>query len=293
MFKLSSVSGALVLSVSIALASTPALAEPASDGAETGRGARAAELNEAGARLYRERQYRQAIEKFIEAYAIDRDANLLFNIARCYEELGDNGAAIEKYTAYMNAPGADAAGRLRAEQSLRALRALARGTKSASPPQPIAGGGESSDGGRGARPAPEEKPAADEPGATSDADSVSLRRTLAWSALGTGALVAGLGATVFYLGMRDHDQVTSSPGYGDPAAANPMTLAEARALVDSGDWKKLAGGIGLGVGGALLVTSAALFVWDGEREGQKRPNTMAFGWVPSAGGFRAAVTVRF
>ena len=61
--------------------------------------ARVTELNEAGARFYREKNYRRAIEKFIEAYAIDRDPNLLFNIARCYEELGDTRAAIEKYTA--------------------------------------------------------------------------------------------------------------------------------------------------------------------------------------------------
>src|SRR5262245_47021729 len=117
---------AIAIAIALALAPTPAIAEPAADGSDPGRAARAAELNEAGARLYRERNYRQAIERFIEAYAIDRDANLLFNIARCYEELGDTSAAIEKYTAYINAPGADAAGRLRAEQSLRALRALQR-----------------------------------------------------------------------------------------------------------------------------------------------------------------------
>jgi hypothetical protein len=290
MFKRSSFLIALVSAFAMALAATPALAEPG-DGAESGRTARAAELNEAGAKLYRERNYRQAIEKFIEAYAIDRDANLLFNIARCYEELGDNSAAIEKYTAYINAPGADAAGRLRAEQSLRSLRALARAKTAAASPA-IAGASESSErSGRARGWVPEPKPA-EEP-AAADGDGSSLRRTLAWSTLGAGVLVAGLGATVFYLGVRDHDRVTSSPGYGDPGAVNPMTFSEARALVDSGDWKKLAGGIGLGVGGALLATSAALFVWNGEREGQARAGTMALGWAPAAGGFRAAVTVRF
>ena len=263
-------------------ATTRELAEAGADVAEPGRAARAAELNESGARLYRARNYRQAIEKFIEAYAIDRDANLLFNIARCYEELGDTAAAIEKYTAYVNAPGADAAGRLRAEQSLRALRELRAGkTKTASPPPPGAGGSEpGEDSGHEAQPS-----------AAAQTDGSSVRGTLAWGALATGVVLAGLGATVFYLGMQDHNRVTSSPGYGDPAAVNPMTLPEARALVDSGDWKKLAGGIGLGVGGALLATSAALFIWPGEAEGQSRAGKLAVGWVP--GGLRAAWTVRF
>jgi len=295
MLKLSALSAlALVPAIAIALAPAPAIADPAGDGAEPGRAGRAAELNEAGAKLYRERNYRQAIEKFIEAYAIDRDANLLFNIARCYEELGDNSGAIEKYTAYLNAPGADAAGRLRAEQSLRALRALARAKTATASPPPIAAGSDASEGSaRDRRSTAEAKPALDDTAAAPDAEGSSMQRTLAWSALGAGALVAGLGATVFYLGMRDHDRVTGSPGYGDPTAVNPMTLSEARALVDSGDWKKLAGGIALGVGGALLATSAALFVWSGEREAQTRAGTPAIGLAPSADGFRAAVTVRF
>jgi tetratricopeptide (TPR) repeat protein len=277
MFKLSTFFTALIPAVAIAIASTPAVADPGADGSDAARSARAAELNEAGARLYRERHYRQAIEKFIEAHAIDKDANLLFNIARCYEELGDNAAAIEKYTAYVNAPGTDAAGRLRAEQSLRALRALQRRAAQEPKPAPVAGGGA--------------KPPADGPAAAPDAGSASRRRTLAWSALGASAVVAGLGATAFYLGTRDHDRVTSSPGYGDPTAVDPLTQAEARALADSGDWKKLAGGIGMGVGAALLATSVALFIWTGEAPA--RAGTVAFAGAPAAGGFQTALTVRF
>src|SRR6188768_3442054 len=98
MLRISPASISLFLVLAVALAPTRARAEGGVEGVDAGRAARAAELNESGARLYRARDYRQAIEKFIEAYAIDRDANLLFNIARCYEELGDTGAAIEKYT---------------------------------------------------------------------------------------------------------------------------------------------------------------------------------------------------
>jgi hypothetical protein len=138
---------------------------------------------------------------------------------------------------------------------------------------------------------PDAKPALEERVAAPDTDGSSLQRTAAWSSLGAGVLLAGVGGTLFYLGARDHDRVRSSPGYGDPTAVNPMTMSEAGALVDAGDWKKLAGGIGLGVGGALLATSVALFVLPGEREGKARASTFAV--VPGAGGVRAAFTVRF
>src|SRR4051812_41384835 len=84
-----------------------------------------AQLNEEGAALYASRDYRHAIEKFIQAYAVDSDPNLLFNIARCYEELGEIDAAIEKYDTFLKTPGADARGRARARESLTALREAA------------------------------------------------------------------------------------------------------------------------------------------------------------------------
>ncbi len=41
---------------------------------------------------------------------------------------------------------------------------------------------------------------------------------------------------------------------------HPLTRAEAQRYVDAGDTKKLVGGIGLGLGGALLATSVALLL---------------------------------
>src|SRR5690348_4833334 len=113
--------GAAALALGVALASPAAHAEPPSSDAEA---ARIAELNEAGARAYNGRNYRAAIEKFVEAYAIDHDPNLLFNIARSYEKLGEVDAAIEKYEAFMAAPGADTEGRLKAKASLAELQKL-------------------------------------------------------------------------------------------------------------------------------------------------------------------------
>ena len=110
----------IVIALGVALPNVARAAEPdpAADPA------RIAELNEAGARAYAERHYRMAIEKFVEAYAIDHDPNLLFNIARCYEKLGDLGAAIEKYETFVAAPGADTEGRIKAKASLAELQQL-------------------------------------------------------------------------------------------------------------------------------------------------------------------------
>ena len=242
--------------------------------------ARITELNEAGARFYREQNYHRAIEKFIEAYAIDRDPNLLFNVARCYEELGDTRAAIEKYSAYLNAPGADAAGRLRADQSLRALRRAA----------------EAGSGAAAARPGPRRRPRPQEAAATTGrggAAPASGHRALAWSALAAGALLAAGGGVAFTSACATTTASPSAPGYGDPNAVSPLTLAEARDLSAAGDQKKLAGGIALGIGSALIATSVVLFLLPNRTEGATSTGTFAFGWAPGAGGLRASWTMRF
>ncbi len=95
----------VVAALGIALPSLAFAAEPAATAPDGSTSARIAELNESGARAYADRNYRAAIEKFVEAYAIDHDPNLLFNLARCYEKLGDLPAAIEKYEAFVAAPG--------------------------------------------------------------------------------------------------------------------------------------------------------------------------------------------
>ncbi|MGE5787852.1 MAG: hypothetical protein ACM3ZE_24885 [Myxococcales bacterium] len=80
------------------------------------------DLVDEGIGLYKAHRYRPALEKFLQAYAIERDPNLLFNIARCYEAQGESAAAIEKYDEYLADPSIDAQGRERAEKARLALR---------------------------------------------------------------------------------------------------------------------------------------------------------------------------
>lgn len=263
-----------LLAVALSLAA-PTLAHAAEPSSDNEASARVAELNESGAKLYADRNYRRAIEKFIEAYAIDHDPNLLFNIARCYEELGETDAAIEKYEAFVAAPGADTDGRLRAQESLKALEKLrAEGSAQGAAP--------SNDD--AAPPAESPAPAAE------GGESGSV---LSWVALGAGVLATGLGATFYVLGVRDHDRVTNAPGYDDASGVHPMKEREARALVSSGNTKKIVGGVGLGLGGALIATSAVLFL-SGMKEAPARDATaLSFTVDPSPGHVSLAVSGRF
>ena len=243
-----------------------ARAEPSpSSSSDDAAGARIAELNEAGSKAYVERRYRAAIEKFVEAYAIDHDPNLLFNIARSYEKLGELGAAIEKYQAFIAAPGADTEGRLKAKASISELDALE------------AQGGTSQGAPVDGAPAPAPQPQA----------GSSPPKLWAWLSLGTGVVMTGVGATFYALGVRDHEQVTSAAAYDKPSAVHPLTHSEAQAFVDSGSTKKVVGGLGLGVGGALLATSALLFL-SGQGASSAQPEHASLRVSPGPGRLFAA-----
>jgi tetratricopeptide (TPR) repeat protein len=202
---------------------------------------RAVLLNEEGAAFYATRDYRRAVERFIQALAIDNDPNLLFNIASCYEKLGDTDAAIEKYRAFLNSPDPDPAGRARAEKAIAAL-------SQASSPElaPLA----VEDRSPQVASLPASRGPATEP------------RWLPWATLGGGAVLTAAGATIYLLGAADHARVTGARGFGDGNAVADMTLAEADDLVDSGKTKKWIGGTGLAIGGALMTSYLVYWLLD-------------------------------
>lgn len=236
----------------------PAPASPAS----------VAQLNEEGAALYAGRDYRRAIEKFIQAYAVDSDPNLLFNIARCYEELGEIDAAIEKYETFLKTPGADTRGRQRARESLATLR-------------------EARD--RAAEPPPARAPAAAETSAAAPAappaEAAETSSVLPWVTLGGSLAFAAVGTTFYLMGASDHGKVTDARGYGDSSAVSDMTRREADDLVSSGDTKKLIGGISFGLAGALAATYVVLLITDDETASEPGPaGNLALSLAPSPRG---------
>jgi hypothetical protein len=263
---------ALLLALAPAVPRWAHAAEPPSSAADAGS-ARISELNEAGARAYSGRNYRAAIERFVEAYAIDHDPNLLFNIARCYEKLGEIDAAVEKYEAFLAAPGADTEGRIKARVSLTELSRLRAQGAGASDPAPQTEGSSA-------------------PSETQAPASAARHTVLTWTALGAGLLATGFGATFYALGVHDHRQVTSAAGFADPTRVYPMTRSEAQAYVSSGDTKKLVGGVGLGLGGALLATSLVLLLTGSEHE-PRATDSAALALTPAHGGLLVGYSGRF
>lgn len=260
----------VVIALGVALPNVAQAAEP-DPGTDP---ARIAELNEAGARAYAERHYRMAIEKFVEAYAIDHDPNLLFNIARCYEKLGDLGAAIEKYETFVAAPGADTEGRIKAKASIAELQQLKE------------------QGGVAPQDAGAQATEAETSASASGDESASHVDIWPWVTLGAGVVVTGVGATFYALGVSDHAQVTDAAGYGDPSVVYPMTRAEAQSYVDSGNTKKLIGGIGLGLGGGLIATGVVLLV-TGKSSSTTQSAATSFTLTPSREGLLAGYSGRF
>jgi len=257
--------------------------------ADPGGGAPAvAKLTNEGMTFFRAADYRHALERFLQAATIDQDSNLLFNIARCYEMLGDRDAAIEKYEAFLAKPDADSQGKVRANEAIRVLReAKARSAAAAAAPPVVATQasppiaiGRNLDAGPG--------------GVNSGDDVQKPLLTAAVVTLSAGVLVTAAGVIAMALGSADHDKVTNSAGYGNQMQVDPLTQAQAQALVDSGNSKQLAGEIAIGVGGALLVTSAVLFVVRSGHDGpDKETGSVAFQFAPSTSGARVLLEGRF
>jgi tetratricopeptide (TPR) repeat protein len=273
---------ALLASAALALAPSAARAADNRPSPAPANASSVAQLNEEGAALYAARDYRRAIEKFIQAYAVDSDPNLLFNIARCYEELGETDAAIEKYETFLKTPGADTRGRQRARESLTALR-QAKNSAPASAEPPL------EPSGAAAPPGPEAAPV---PAAANDEPSGSA---LPWVVLGGSVAFAVVGTTFYLLGASDHSKVTDARGYGDPSAVAEMTRQEADDLVSSGDTKKLMGGISFGLAGALAATYVVLLVSaDDESSPEPTPGpALGFSLVPSRDGTSVLVQGSF
>src|SRR5574342_658334 len=85
-----------------ATAPAPALAAPPRPGAKQAvdQTAEAKARFKRGTDLYRQARYREAIAEFQAAYKLRPHGVLQFNIAQCYEKLGDIPAALTSYHAY-------------------------------------------------------------------------------------------------------------------------------------------------------------------------------------------------
>lgn len=231
----------------LALAAASFVALPARS-SEPGEGVEASaptafDLSEEARTRYDQGDYERALTLFTRAYAREADPNLLFNIARCYEKLGELERALEKYEVFLSSPNSDPEGRQKAEASRAEIqKAFSRQRRA------------------------ERADVRGEPATRTDAggsavDTASSGPGLApWLLLGAGVAVLASGAVVYSLGVSDHNRVEEQAGFGDSRGVVPMTQREAEAHVESGNDKKLVGGLLLGGGGAMVASSALLFL---------------------------------
>jgi tetratricopeptide (TPR) repeat protein len=235
---------------------------------------RVMDLNDRGSRLYAAGDYRRAVELFLQAYAVSQDPNLLFNIASCYEGLGDRDAALEKYRAFLDAPDAEPEGRPRAEGAIERLMQS---------PSPIV-----------AVPMPAAEPPLAEATSASPPEDQSSSKAgsgwVPWVGLGAGAAFGALGTTLYLLGAADHAEVTDAQGYDDPNAVISITHSRADDLIESGDTKKALGVASVSVGAALITGSVIWWLLD--EPGESNAPGAAFVSVDPSG-VNVAVSGRF
>jgi hypothetical protein len=174
-------------------------------------------------------------------------------------------AAIEKYETFLKTPGADARGRQRARESLTALREAAETARSHPAPRSPS--------------AATEAPSGSGTATAEQADEPHGPSYWPWLALGGSVASAAVGTTFYLLGVSDHNKVSDAQGFADPNAVAGMTRRQAQDLVDSGDSKKLIGGISFGIAGALAATYVVLLITQDPPSSSEGPS-LALDWSP-------------
>lgn len=161
-----------------------------------------------GKLAFKQQRYADALAEFRRAYELAPIPEVLFNVARCHEELHDDAAAVRGYEQYLAAR-PDAPDRVELEEHLRTLRARVASAPppTAKPPPP--------------EPAPTVAPtvaptASPTTMATAPAPVARGRRGL-WIGLGVGAgiVVAGAVTLGLVLGLSGTEPFRGniSPGF--------------------------------------------------------------------------------
>ena len=200
-----------------------------------------------GAALFKVNKYRAAIEKFEQAYILYPELNLVYNIARAHEALGEIDTAIAKYRMCATNPRGTEELRAKASNKLAVLTAARAGGAAAatdSSPPPAA---PSTSGATPLPPAP--------------ADRGPPIAGIAGGVAGGLGIIAGAGGALFYvLGTQTHEQLQSDVDAVDDNGVSAVTREQAEQASAEGTSQKTIGVALLAGGGALVVAGAAMIV---------------------------------
>lgn len=184
--------------------------------------AQAESAYQSGVEAFGEKNFAGALAFFDRAFKLDPSPILLYNIARCHEEMGTLDPAIRNFELYL-ARAPDAPDREDVERRIRVMEAIARRQADAAPVAP-------------AQPAP--------------AETSALR----WWGYGT------LGAGVVSLAVGGAMGVAADSAAEDHRAADTRA-DKARFATEANDNATVAN-VGFIVGGALVAAGATLVIYD-------------------------------
>lgn len=243
MAKRAALTAALALPLlAISLAFGPAHAQPAEGGDETVQQVEA--LAERARGLYKEGEFGKAVAVYLEAYKLQPNAAVLYNVAVIYDKkLKEADLAIDFYRRYIGSPDADPAAVQRATARLQTLKAEREAQREAE----LATLG--NDEGQNDPPPP-----------PPPAPRSSTQATAGWVLVGTGLASLTGGAVVGYLASDTADQFSAS-----------TNLSEKQDLRDTAETRALVADVLLGVGAVAALTGALLVALDdGPAEGSAR-----------------------
>lgn len=183
-----------------------------------------------GATHFNRGQFSEALEKFQEAYKVYPAPNLLFNMARCYQALGQMDLAVTTYQRFIAQPGIDQATKQQAEQKVKEIEAAVKATGGARPTGTAA-----------ATAAGEQK----EPVSFSPWQYVML-------GVGGAAIIGG-GVTMG-IGFSNASDAETRKDNGE------LDTEEYDALISDANTMKAIGYALLGVGGALAIAGSVLWI---------------------------------
>jgi len=201
----------------------------------------AADLAAKSAQHYKRGEFEESARLLREAYARYPEPNLLYNLARSLEGLGDRQGAIDAYEQYLSTakqiedrPGIERrVATLKAElaeQKRRAAEAAKQGEVAPPAPEPTK---------------IETPPEAAEP----EAPPQPRNRLPAWVTIAGGAALVATGGVFGYLANQNHNR-----------AVDAMTGVEAQSFQDTAHRDAIIANVLFGVGGAVVI-AGVVWVW--------------------------------
>ena len=221
---------------------------------------------------YQNANYRAALAQFERAYAVYKEPNILFNMARCYDKLGEFVKAEDYYNRFISEPYIGEGERKTAREYLDAMQERKNSGPANYPEDQV-------------KEPPVEQAESKSPNrenetsssVSNEAQDEEKSRIPEWVLFSFGAAGVVAGSVFYGLAYNAHSEFES---------ATKVTDKEDKR--EQGEQWALAGDIAMGSGAAFLVTSALLLIFRDTEKRESRVSLMPI-TAPSVGGVSASV----